>query len=57
MPLPKNTRYRVRTYPSGKRVRLAISPGGRVIETKTMRKIKQTKSRKRLTRKRRRIGL
>lgn len=35
MPLPKGTRVRVKTYPSGKRVRLAFKDN-KVIETKNI---------------------
>lgn len=36
MPLPKGTRYRWKTYPSGKKVRLAFRPGdSEVIEAKS----------------------
>jgi hypothetical protein len=34
MPIP-NARYRVKTFPSGKKVRLAFQ-GGRVVETKSL---------------------
>ncbi len=56
MPLPRGTYYRIKTFPSGKRVRLAIL-NGRVIETKVVARTKQTKARKSLRRARRRIGL
>ena len=56
MPLPKGTYYRIRTYPSGKRVRLAISPSGRILESASVKsKVKRTKTGKRLARRRRRI--
>jgi|ETNvirenome_6_85_1030632.scaffolds.fasta_scaffold45230_2 hypothetical protein len=35
MPVPKGTKFRVKTFPSGKRVRLAIK-NGKVIETKKL---------------------
>jgi hypothetical protein len=36
MPLPKGTRYRWKTYPSGKKVRLAFGKGtNKVIEAKS----------------------
>ena len=56
MPVPRGTQYRYRTYPSGKRVRLAIL-NGRVIESKSMPKVRVTKTQKRLNKKRRRIGM
>lgn len=38
MPLPKGTRFRVKTMPSGKKVRLAFRKGtNAVIETKNLR--------------------
>jgi len=36
MPLPKGTRYAVKTTKSGKGVRLAFAPGGKVIEAKNL---------------------
>jgi len=51
----KGVRYRIKTYPSGRRVRQAIV-NGRVVETKTIHN-KQTKTRKRLSLAKRRIGL
>lgn len=39
MPLPKGTRFRVKTTKSGKKVRLAFKKGtNKVIETKRLRK-------------------
>lgn len=35
MPVPKGTRFRVKTFPSGKKVRLAFK-NGKVIETKSL---------------------
>jgi hypothetical protein len=55
MPLGRGVYYRIKTFPSGKRVRLAFK-NGRVIETKAI-VSKPTKSGKRLARARRRIGL
>jgi hypothetical protein len=52
----KNVKYRIRVYPSGKRVKVALL-GNRIVDTEPMRPVRQTKSRKRLARKRRRIGL
>lgn len=57
MPLPSGTYYRTKTYPSGKKVRLAISPGGRILEaTPVVSKVKRTKTGKRLAARRRRIS-
>lgn len=36
MPLPKSTHYAVKTTKTGKKVRLAFTPGGKVIEAKNM---------------------
>ena len=37
MPLPEGTRYRVKTMPSGKKVRLAFAKGtNKVIEAKSL---------------------
>ena len=36
MPLPKSTRYRVKTTESGKKVRLAFNKKGKVIEAKPL---------------------
>ena len=55
--LPKGTFYRIKTYASGKKVRLAISTDGRILEaTPVVSKVKRTKTGKRLARRRRRIG-
>ena len=36
MPVPSGTKYRWKTYPkSGKKVRLAFAPGGKVVEAKS----------------------
>lgn len=57
MPLPYGAYYRVRTYPSGKRVRLAISSEGRILEaTSIVSKARRTKTGKRLATRRRRIA-
>jgi hypothetical protein len=57
MPMPKGTYYRVKTYASGKKVRLAISPDGRILEaTPVVSKVTKTRTGKRLARRRRRIG-
>ena len=37
MPVPKNTRFRVKTTKSGKKIRLAFK-NGKVIETKVLKK-------------------
>lgn len=56
MPLPRGTHYRIWTYPSGRRVRLAISRDGRVLEVIPYpSKVKKTKTGKRLAKRRRRI--
>lgn len=56
MPVPKGSYYRIKTYPSGKKVRLTIEPGGRIIEaTPVMSRTRKTKIGKRLARLRRRI--
>lgn len=36
MPLPKSTRYAVKTTKSGKKIRLAFTPKGKVIEAKNL---------------------
>ena len=55
MPVPPGTRFRVKTFPSGKRVRLTITSDDRVIETKVLpNKTKRTKVGKRLAARRRR---
>ncbi len=57
MPLPYGAYYRVRTYPSGKKVRLAISSEGRILEvTSVVSKVKRTKTGRRLAVRRRRIA-
>ena len=56
MPLPRGAFYRTKTYPSGKKVRLAISSEGRILEaTPVVSKVKRTKTGKRLAARRRRI--
>lgn len=37
MPVPAGTRFRVKTMPGGKKVRLAFNRSGKVIEAKSMR--------------------
>ncbi len=44
-PVPKGTKFRVKTFKSGKRVRLAIK-NGKVIETKSLSKKKSSGKRK-----------
>ena len=57
MPLPHGAFYRIRTYPSGKRVRLAISSDGRILEaTPVVSKVRRTKTGRRLAARRRRIA-
>jgi len=36
MPLGKGVRYRVKTYPGGKKVRLAFKGKGKVVEAKAL---------------------
>ena len=56
-PLPRGAYYRVRTYPSGKKVRLAISSEGRILEaTPVASRVKRTKTGRRLAARRRRIS-
>lgn len=55
MPVPRGTIYIVKTYESGKRVRSAISPSGKIIETKRL-KSTRTRTGKRLAKRRRRIS-
>jgi len=57
MLLPRGTYYRIKTYPNGKRVRLAISPSGRILEaTPVTSMARQTKTGRRLSRRLRRIA-
>ena len=46
MPLPKGTRYRVKTTKTGKKVRLAFNKSGKVIEAKKMTQKKKSGSRR-----------
>jgi len=56
VPLPRGAYYRTRTYPSGKKVRLAISSDGRILEaTPVVSKVRRTRTGKRLAARRRRI--
>ena len=56
MPLPRGAYYRTKIYPSGKRVRLAISSEGRILEaTPVVSRVSRTKTGKRLAARRRRI--
>jgi len=56
MPLGRGVYYRVKTYPSGKRVRLAISSSGRILEAvPVVSRASRTKTGKRLARRRRRL--
>lgn len=56
-PLPRGAYYKTRTYPSGKKVRLAISSDGRILEaTPVLNKAKRTKTGRRLAARRRRIS-
>ncbi len=52
--LPRGTYHRIKAFPSGKRVRLAIL-NGRVIRTEVLTRAKQTKTQKSLGKARRRI--
>jgi len=57
MPLPRGAYYRTKTYPSGKKVRLAISSDGRLLEvTPVVSKVRRTKTGKRLAARRRRLA-
>lgn len=56
-PLPRGAYYRMKIYPSGKKVRLAISSEGRILEaTPVVSKIRRTKTGRSLARRRRRIS-
>lgn len=47
MPLPEGTRYRFKTYPNGKKVRLAFAPGSnKVIEAKSYDEVFSKRKRK-----------
>ena len=57
MPLPRGVFFKIKTYPSGKKVRLAISAEGRILEaTPVVSKARKTKTGKRLAARRRRIA-
>jgi len=58
MPLPNGVFYKkIRTYPSGKKVRLAISSEGRILEaTPVVSRARRTKTGRRLAARRRRIA-
>ena len=56
MPVPRGTKFRIKTYKSGKRARLAIFQD-EVIETTPLPLPKSTKTQKRLARRKKRIGL
>jgi hypothetical protein len=47
MPVPEGTRYRFKTTPSGKKVRLAFAPGGKVVEAKPYSKVMSENKKKR----------
>ena len=56
MPLPFGAYRKIKTYPSGKRVRLTISSSGRILESApVVSKAKRTRTGRRLTARRRRI--
>lgn len=57
MSLRGAVRYRVKTYPNGKRVRFAFDALDRVIERREMPRVRVTRTRKKLNNRRRRIGL
>jgi hypothetical protein len=46
MPLPAGTRYRVKSFSSGKKVRLAFGKGGKVLEAKSMKDVLADHARK-----------
>lgn len=54
--MPSGIHYKIKTYPSGRRVRQRIL-GDRVIATEPMARIRQTKTRRKLKKRRRRIGM
>ena len=57
MTLSYGTYHKIKTYPSGKRVRLTISSSGRILEsTPVVSKARRTKTGKRLAARRRRIS-
>jgi len=57
MALPFGAYYRIKTYPSGKKVRLTISSSGRILEsTPVVSKVRRTKTGRRLAARRRRIA-
>jgi len=57
MPVLEGTRYRVKTLPSGKRVKQTIAPNGRIIKVVPLRsKVNRTKTGERLNKRRRRIN-
>jgi len=56
MPLGRGVKYKVHTYASGRRMRIAII-GNQIVERISMPRVRMTKSRKRLARKKRRLGL
>jgi hypothetical protein len=56
MPMASGVYYRIRTYPSGKKVRLAISESGRILESMpVLAKTHRSKTGRRLAARRRRI--
>jgi len=57
MRFPNGSYHRLYTYPSGKKVRLTVSPEGRILESVPARsKAKRTKVGRRLAARRRRIS-
>jgi len=58
MKIPRECHHRIRVYTSGKRVRQVVTPGGRIIESKTMiSRAKNTRTGRKLARRRRRIRI
>jgi len=56
MATPRGTTYKVKTLPSGKRVKQTIAPNGRIVKVVPLRsKVNRTKTGKRLNKRRRRI--
>lgn len=59
MPLPKGAYYRIKTYPSGKKVRLGVSAEGKILESTPIglkQKRSKTRGYKRLEKRKRRIA-
>jgi len=57
MMLPRGAYHKIKTYPSGRKVRLTISESGRILEsTPVFAKARRTKTGRRLATRRRRIA-